>query len=308
MMRSHTLLPILVAGGISATPVYIESSGVQLFNFSSYIDIENSYLRSETQLLLTTFNDGQLYQINPLAENPQAELILKAPGATALNGIVRIGADKFAFSGGVRGNFRYTNETLYTVDFSQTNSTGAPTVAIVATLPDAVFLNGISALPASPHVVLLADSNLGCLWRVDTETGAADVAIADAAFAFPAGATTPIGINGLKIRGGYAYFTNTGTGVFGRIAITEAGDRAGDVEVLHTVAAGINWDDFEIAADGSAYIAQSPGAILRVTPDGVASFAAGSANSTTLIGPTSITIPRPGKAYVTTRGGVVGTI
>ncbi|KAI0112278.1 hypothetical protein GGR51DRAFT_508720 [Nemania sp. FL0031] len=306
-MRFYALLPVLVAGGTSATPLPVASSGVQLFNFSSYIDIENSYLRSETQLLLTTFDDGRMYQINPLAENPQAELILKAPGATALNGVVRIGADKFAFSGGVRGNFMYTNETLYTVDFGHTNSSGAPTVAIAATLPDAVFLNGISALPASPHVVLLADSNLGCLWRVDTTTGAVDKVITDPAFAIPANVTTRIGINGLKIREGYAYFTNTGAGVFGRIPITETGERAGDVEIIRSAAAGISWDDFEIAADGNAYIAQGPGAVLRVTPDGQASFAVGSANSTALIGPTSISIPRPGKAYVTTRGGVVGS-
>ncbi|KAI1123649.1 hypothetical protein F5Y10DRAFT_280763 [Nemania abortiva] len=293
--------------GGSATPLSIGSSGVQLFNFSSYIDIENSFLRSETQLLLTTFDNGRLYQINPLAEDPQAELILQAPGATALNGIVRIGTDKFAFSGGVRGSFMYTNETVYTVDFSQTNSTGGPTVAIAATLPDAVFLNGVAALPASPYVVMLADSNLGCLWRVDTETGAVDKVITDPAFAIPANATTPIGINGLKIRGGYAYFTNTAARLFGRIPITDAGERAGDVEIIHTAAVGISWDDFELGPDGSAYIAQGPGAVLRVTPDGQASFAAGTANSTTLIGPTSISIPQPGKAYVTTRGGVVGT-
>jgi hypothetical protein len=69
---------------------------VQLSKFLSPVAIENSFLALETQLLLTTFDNDQLYQLNPLASSPQLELV----------------AAKFAVTGGVRGNRMYANETI----------------------------------------------------------------------------------------------------------------------------------------------------------------------------------------------------
>ncbi|KAL2810110.1 hypothetical protein BJX63DRAFT_403206 [Aspergillus granulosus] len=67
------------------------------------------------------------------------------------------------------------------------------------------------------------------------------------AFAAPTNASVPIGINGLKIQNGYVYFTNTARGLFGRLPISEDGNRAGEVEVISLVnvaRTGDNWDDF----------------------------------------------------------------
>ncbi|KAH0438414.1 hypothetical protein CcaCcLH18_03401 [Colletotrichum camelliae] len=198
---------VVVAGVSSASAA---SAVSQLWNFTDYaVTIENSALRSNGQLLLTTFDNGSLYTLDTLTNGSQAELVTKLPGATAIGGIAAISADKFAILGGVRGNnYSYTNESVYTVDFSDGDS-AKPTVNVVARLPDAVMLNGLASLPSKPHIVLATDSRLGSIFRIDTQTGASEVAITDDLFAAPANATIPIGINGIKIADGYAYFTNT---------------------------------------------------------------------------------------------------
>ncbi|KAI1297471.1 hypothetical protein F5Y03DRAFT_279624 [Xylaria venustula] len=294
--------------GATATPLAgRQSSATQLFNFSDPIAFENSFLASETQLLATSITTNVLYQFNPLAKSPEADTAVVLTNSTSLTGVAQIAPGKFVVLGGVKGNltYGYYDETVYTVDFGHgAAKKTAPTVKAVASLPDAVLLNGVAALPANPSVILITDSVTYAIWRVDTTTGAVDKAITDAALEAPANATFPLGANGLKIHDGYAYFTNTAAGIFGRVPITAAGDKAGDVEVIHTVPSGTNFDDFNIDDAGVAYLAQSPGAVVKVTTDGTASFVVGADGDTTLLGPTSITLAKGKKAYVTTRGDV----
>ncbi|KAI0433065.1 hypothetical protein F5Y09DRAFT_108972 [Xylaria sp. FL1042] len=308
-MRLELALATTAAVGTTATPYARQSSSpIQLFNFSTPIPFENSFLASESQLLATTLASNNLYQLNPQAESPSAESIAQLPGATGVTGVTQIVPGKFAVLGGVAKNvtYGYYNETVYTVDFNNNAADNTPTVEVVASLPDALLLNGVAALPAAPHVILITDSIAYCIWRVDTTTGAVDKVLSDEpTLSVPANATFPLGANGLKIHGGHAYFTNTGSGLFARVPITAAGDKAGEVEVIATVPAGTNFDDLAVDEAGIAYLAQSPGAVVRVTPDGETSFVVGADGDTTLAGPTSITLPKGGKkAYVTTRGAV----
>ncbi|KAI1284314.1 hypothetical protein F5Y07DRAFT_405240 [Xylaria sp. FL0933] len=306
-MRFEIALAATAAVGSTATPYGRQSSSsspVQLFNFSTPIPFENSFLASESQLLATSLDSNTLYQINPLAKSPEAEAVAQLPGATAVTGVTQIAPGKFAVLSGVSTDqpYGYSNETVWTVDL---NSGDTAVVKAVAHLPDAVLLNGIAALPAAPHVVLITDSIAYCIWRVDTTTGAVDKVIEDATFSVPANASFPLGPNGLKIHAGHAYFTNTGAGLFARVPITAAGAKAGDVEILATVPAGTNFDDFAVdERSGVAYLSQSPGAVVRVAPGGATSFVVGADGDATLAGPTSITLPKGGKkkAYVTTRG------
>ncbi|KAI0977199.1 hypothetical protein F4678DRAFT_477297 [Xylaria arbuscula] len=313
-MRFQLGLAATAVVGATATPLAgrQSSSATQLFNFSDPIAFENSFLASETQLLATSINTNVLYQFNPLAKSPQAQTAAVVVNATSLTGVAQIAPGKFVVLGGVKGNltYGYSDETVYTVDFGHgaAKQKTAPIVKAVASLPDAVLLNGVAALPAHPHVILATDSVTYSIWRVDTATGAVDKAITDAALEAPANATFPLGANGLKIHGGYAYFTNTAAGIFGRVPITAAGDKAGEVEVIYTVPAGTNFDDFNIDDAGVAYLSQSPGAVVKVTTDGTASFVVGADGDATLLGPTSITLAKGKKAYVTTRGDVANGV
>jgi hypothetical protein len=291
---------------ITATSA-LASRPTQLFNFSSYVDIENSHLRPNGDLLLSTFDNASLFILDPSVPNPQAQLVAEMPGATALCAITSIGFDKFAVIGGVRGNYSYTNETIYIVDYS-TNLT-MPSISIGANITDAIMLNGMDSLPTYPHLVLAGDARQGAVYRIDTTTGSWEIVIQDDALTPPSNAAAPIGINGLKVFNGYLYYSNTALNTFGRVPITDDGFPNGDIEIITELTPGIydyDWDDFIFDASGIAYIAQPPSAITRILPNGNATIFIGGGNSTAIFNPTSLSLAQNGKtAYVTTRGGTL---
>ncbi|CAI7602572.1 unnamed protein product [Penicillium pancosmium] len=253
-----------------------------VFNFTSGIDIENSELRPNGDILLTTFTKGRLYTLNPNQKVPKAELIASLSDATALCGITRIAYDKYAVIGGVRGSYHYDNETIYTVDF--TNDASNPVIKTVAHLPAAIMLNGMAALPKQPQIVLIGDAALGILFRVDTTTGAYKVAFNNTALVSPAGSSMPIGVNGLKIVGNDVFFTNSASGIFAKVPISDDGTLFGDVEIIATMDTSIgDWDDFILDSNGVAYLAQPSLGVARLFPNGTHSIYAGGIPAATSI-------------------------
>lgn len=302
------LLNKVFGGLVVMSSAALAQAATQLFNFTDhYVNIENSIIRPNGQLLLTTFDNGSLYSFDPAAASPQADLVATMPGATGIGGIVAIDSDKYAIIGGIRGTYNYTNETVYTVDYS--GQVAIPTIEVVATIPDAIMLNGAAGLPANPHILLLADSRQGAVFRVDTDAGTSEIAFQDELLTPTANATVPIGINGLKIHGGYLYFSNTARYILGRVAIDEDGYKAGDVEVYASVdsnAYAYDWDDFVIDADGNIYTAQTPNAVGLISTDGAQTVVAGGGDDTLMRRPTSVTLAADGKTgYVTTGGTTV---
>ncbi|KAJ5134158.1 hypothetical protein N7448_000819 [Penicillium atrosanguineum] len=294
-MRAHLIT--LLANTILATSI------TQLSNFTNYVDIENSALRPNGHILLTTFDQGRLYTLNPLSDSPQAELVASLPGATALCGIAAIANDKFAIVGGVRGHYHYTNETVYTVDFSM--DAVNPSVHAVARLPNASMLNGLSSMPKQPHIILIGDSRLGAIFRVDTTTGISRLAFKHDLLAAPTNASLPIGVNGLKVVDDYVLFTNSARNIFAHIRVSADGLHFGDVEIVARLdsSSGSDWDDFIVDSAGVAYVAQPDNAIARVMPGGTHSVIAGGGSSEEVKEPTSVQLANGGRSiYVTTRG------
>lgn len=270
-----------------------------IFNLTD-VNFENSIVRPNGNLLLTTINNGSLFEIDPSSTSPEVHLVATFGGANVL-GISSIGTDRYAIAGGFStggggGPGGYTNGTIFTVDLS-TNSTLPLVGSPAAVIPDSQLLDGLTSLPASPHVVLATDALQGVVYRADTALGSAEIVAADDAFA-----GSP-GINGIKIREGYAYFTNTAARTYGRFAISEAGDQEGPVEIIAEDASS---DDFALdAASGAAYLGrqESPAAVVRVLPDGTKQDVAAAAS---MGRPCSLDIALNGRTgYVTTASGQV---
>jgi hypothetical protein len=266
-----------------------------IFNITT-LNFENSIIRPNGNLLLTTISNGSLYEIDPSAASPEAKLVATFGGANVL-GINSIGLDKYAIVGGLTGDgglSGYINSSVYTVDLS-TNAT-SPVVTVAATIPDAQLLDGLVALPEQTHVLLVTDALQGVIYRVDTDTGVYDIVGDDDAFA-----GSP-GVNGIKILNGYAYFMNTAAETYGRFAITEDGELAGDIEIIATDASS---DDFALDANGIAYLGrqESPIAVVQILPNGTKTDIA---TASTMGRPCSLDLAQGGEiGYVTTASGQV---
>ncbi|KAJ5088217.1 hypothetical protein N7456_011833 [Penicillium angulare] len=295
-MRSPILLALAAS---SALAVQVTT----VFNFTSAIDIENSELRTNGHLLLTTFEKGQLYTLDLNAADPQAELVAALPGATALCGITTIAEDKYAVIGGVRGSYHYYNETIYTVDFSKDATN--PVILKAARLPDAIMLNGMAALPKLPHVVLAGDARRGLIFRIDTTTGAYKVAFEDELLNAPSNASIPIGVNGLKVVGNNVYFTNSARNIYAKIPISDDAETFGDVQIINTLDSTTDdFDDFIVDSNGVAYVSQPTNKIAQIQPDGSRKVYVGGDGSK-ISSPTSVQIASDGYAYMTSGGGSV---
>jgi len=181
------------------------------------------------------------------------------------------------------------------------------TPKLLATLPDVGLSNGIAPLPHDQDVVLVSDSAYGVVWRVDTCTGAYNVAINNTILA--PSALNPVGVDGIRLHSSELYFTNYVTGLFGKVPITSDGPVDG--LFVNLTSSLLVPDDFAVAADGMAYVV-GDNTLWRVSPDGDVSVVAGEPNDLTLEGATSAQFGRTkldeGVLYVTTNGGLGGAV
>lgn len=182
----------------------------------------------------------------------------------------------------------------------------------VTDLPEASFLNGMAKLPTSPHV-LIADSTLGLVWSLNTETFKYEVGIEVEEMKIPPPPGFPLAINGVKVHDGYLYWTNSGKMLVCRLKIDQDGKKAGEVEIL---AEGTFGDDIVVDERG-IWVAQgmlNTVALLRDTRKGgwETEVASGANNETVLAGGTALAFGRKKGfekvLYTTTNGGLAGPV
>ncbi|KAK4206060.1 hypothetical protein QBC37DRAFT_407442 [Rhypophila decipiens] len=226
-----------------------------------------------------------LTKINPKAASPALTVVATFPDAERVTGIAPAGPGKFAAVGG--------NENGWVLDDPYLN----------------IFKLDGTILPAKAHILLSADSTNGRIVRWNTQTRTVSTAVTDAALNGDSDPTNPLplGVNGLKIRGQYLYFTNTFQGTFGRFQIDlHTGAKTGPVEILVqlTLPTGFTnaFDDFTFDSAGNAYVTQHFNSVIKVTPAGVVSVVPGTGTFESPIKtPTSVSVSGDQKwLYVTT--------
>lgn len=132
-------------------------------------------------------------------------------------------------------------------------------------VPDAEFLNGATFL--TPYAVLANDSRLGRIFRIDLEQGIARTWISDPLLLpDPHRPDLIPGANGIKLRDGAAYVSNSSQATMVRIPLAGVDFSAGEPAILHE---GLVVDDFAIAVDGTIYATTHLyDTVVRVEPDG----------------------------------------
>jgi hypothetical protein len=206
---------------------------------------------------------------SPYSPSPKATLLHEFTSIDGVGGIAEIRPDTFVVIGGnltESGNgIAGTFEAWEVILPSEGNQPSL--VRKIADIPDAVYLNGAAPLlPANfnnydhgsidTSVVLMSDSTLGAVFRLDVDSGRSEVVFRDPVMAPIPGQT--FGINGIKIRHGYLYFDNSLTLDIYRLPLTANGYAVPGGPAAQLVAT-VNGtgapfvDDFTFGSDGAIW-------------------------------------------------------
>lgn len=315
IVRSFTSLVLLLLAVLSleahAAPgvaVHLPLPNRIVKQFAEDVWFENIAVRSNGNLLLTTLTpNASLYEIqNPSSKSPTVVRHFTIDSVRCLFGVVETAPDVFAVSGGsfndttggVKGSF-----ALWAADFAKEKS---PKPKLIAKIPDAILLNGATTVPNHRNLVLLADSSLNVVWRVDVNTGKVDVAVT-----LPQGVpyvpnTVSIVTNGLHARNDYLWWsnytqtTNPKTGApeaaMYRIKITDKGSTAAHAKAEKRFNLPITgMDDFTFGPgkkDLQWVATNTNNQIFAVNSKGKYALVAGATDSFTVATSTSCTFGR----------------
>jgi sugar lactone lactonase YvrE len=307
-LRRLALSLLAVCSAAHATPTV-----KQLYQFPDPTQwIENIAVRPNGHLLLTTYDHGRLYALDPQVTDPVPQVVAQLPNETVLLGIAEVAPDVFAVAAGILNDTSITLEhgsgQIAVIDLGcfQSQDNRAVPFRTAANLPNVQLLNGLVALPQHRHIVLSPDSRTGSIYRANTITGHVDVAFqSDQLNPGQDPMPVPLGANGLRIHGGYLYVTNTARRFFARIKINGLGDPMGDLEIITQLPANPQTvpDDFAIAKDGTAYVAMHPDSVGKITPNGTYSTLVDGQSGLDLDTPSSAALSRDGETLFVVTGG-----
>lgn len=258
--------------------------------------------------------EASTYQID--VEEGCAKRVTTIPGINALYGIAETQPDHFFVAGG-RINLRESTREIdsfavWLLDLTSFDETGEAVVSKVSNFPKAT-LNGMWTLDAEAGLILATDSTNGVIYRLDVNTGDNEIVIDDPVLKIPANAAVSLGPNGIEVRDGYLYATNTAAGTFNRIPIDAKGVQTGPGEVLARNPGGIlGGDDWVFDAEGNAFVGGNPNRWLSVIRPGSSTPEIITANTTdsVLKGPTSARFGvsesdvSEGRLYLGDNGGI----
>lgn len=290
--------------------------------------LENLEVAPSGDLFMTTmWPKASLYTMrDPSSPNPQASLVHTFPDAEGLSGItatspncyVVVAAKYSALTAVVPGS-----AAIWSIQVPADG--GAPVPRKITDLPEGGFLNGATTVPQPADcgchcntTVLVSDSFKGQVWRVNTLTGAYDVAAKAPEMDPIEGAALPFGVNGIRIMNGHLYWANSNLLKIFRVAVDAAGAAVpgAPIETVATVEAAFI-DDFDVDAAGTIWLTtNADNKVLAIRPGGAWEVVVGGAGDMTVAGDSAAKFGR-GRAdrktlYVTTSGAsavpVNGTI
>ncbi|OGM51294.1 hypothetical protein ABOM_000187 [Aspergillus bombycis] len=267
-----------------------------VYQFPNGTWLENIAVRSNGNVLVTAYNLAQLWEINPFngTDSHHAHLIHQFENPGTITGITEIDRDVFV---------TIASNSLWKVDLSMTEPIVDP---IDITIP-AGTLNGIAALNDSSLVI--SDSSLGLIWRVDIQQGTYDILIRDNTTATSTALGPTLGVNGIRVLGSHVYYVNSPQRSLYRVGLDASGNTVGQPE---TIAQGVLADDFAVTSSGAYLAGLTDNIITNVSHNGKTHVVAGGRNSTAVMTATSAAVGRTkydaNVLYITTGGETQGPV
>lgn len=252
-------------------------------------------------LITTVWPDASIYRVSDITSTAMISLVHTFDDQNAATGIVEMQDGVFAVLGGrqsrlgigIKGTFSVFELDLRTTKDTNINEVElrAPDnakVSEVVHIPEAGLIVGVDKTPASNTTLLVGDSTLGVVWRVDTVARTYELVIKDSAMHSPEWAATEFGISGVHVHKGHLYWNNAYTSTIYRVAITDDGYLAKGAEVEEFAAIRtLYMDNFNFGPNGGDTIWAATNAdnrLIAITPDGSTTVVAGEPNQLTLAG------------------------
>ena len=265
------------------TPKAIVSAQI-IAEFPVNTFLENIAVNAAGILFITSYEEGKIYRVTPSGESQE---FAKVNGQTA--GIALEPSGDLLVSGAEAGV-----AAIFRID-----PTGR--VETLVTLPDAIFLNGMTPAPNGCYWV--ADSYKGAIWEIDAVAKTARIWLQDKRLARSSPDSPFPAINGLKVYQNALYASNTERQQLIRIPLT-AGYAPGVPEVILS---NVNLDDFAFDEIGNLYgTTHVHNSVLQISPDLQITILAAAAEGMT--GSTAVAFGRSESdstcLYVVTNGGM----
>lgn len=275
--------------------------------------VENLAVRANGQILATLLTTPQVYQVDPDPSSAHpATLAHTFPSTHGCLGITELRPDIFYV---VTSNFSIStgntapgSYSVWELNMAGFTAGGSPAAASkIADFPQSVFFNGITTLEpiGAGNTLLIADSGAGAVWSLNVATRAVRKIITDPLMAPTIGAALAIGINGLKVRNGTLYFTNTNQALVGAVALNANGSAKGAATVV--VRNATSPDDLQLDVFRNFFIAGNNELRFHGTSESAAGPPAVVSNSSLLEGSTAVEFGRlstdVASVYVSTNGG-----
>ncbi|KAK0653065.1 hypothetical protein B0T16DRAFT_321323 [Cercophora newfieldiana] len=268
-------LSLALAVASPSKPPHHQPKASELIQFPNGTRLENFKVLPNGHLLIGSLSSTEVYTVDPHAQPPTPNTLVTLPSGSSLFGITPLNNKLYAISSGTAAPtpHRYLPGS-YRINIISPLSSN-PSQILVDSIPIPApyeFVNGLTYLPNKPHIILAADSYLGEILRINTRTHKITTAWKSPVLGF--GDATDgflIGVNGVRVRDGYLYFTNSRLGTFSRVRIDEDGfplKGGKDVEVLAILPdfedGAHLWDDFDLDKEGNAYITAHPAELKKV--------------------------------------------
>jgi putative intracellular protease/amidase/sugar lactone lactonase YvrE len=247
--------------------------------------LENITVTPQGNLYITSYEDGRIYQITSSGDIDEFARVTGNAAGIALDSQGHLL---------VAGSSEDKTATVFSID-------NDGNVEPVHTIPDAIFLNGMTPLTETHY--LIADSYKGAIWRIDRIQKTAEIWLHHPRLArstpdhpFPA-------VNGMKIYNNMLYVSNTQRRHLIRIPIHED-YTAGSPDLFLT---NVNLDDFAFDRQGNLYATTHVyNSVVKITPDRQIITIAKAEQG--VAGSTAIAFGRTERdrtmIYVTTNGGM----
>lgn len=262
-----SLFALTQAAALPQTPASSSAALPQatvIHQFPAKTWIENLAIRSNGGILADLLSSPEVVYLDPSDNFQSARTVATFPApATGVLGIAEMQPDVFyvatdSFNFSTLSPAANGTGSVWRLDMSIYDACDdkSDAVTLIAPFPQSGLLNGMAALP-DKDILLIADDVVGVVWRLDVQTRAIDVAINNTFTQVnqtAAAAGVPLAANGVHIKDGYLYLTNSGSAELARVPIDDRGSAIGAGQVVSQGGALALPDDFALGEGDDAYI------------------------------------------------------